>query len=121
MTHKGVHRSDWGVLHHEKGPGENCSTGEQKILLMGIVLSFLRDRLLSNETSLLMLFDECVSHFDFHHRMVLFDQIRLLHEQKENKGTFHPFLTGTDRALFDSLMGAASFYHVLPSSVQKTA
>lgn len=119
MTHIGVHRSDFGVIHPQKGLGENCSTGEQKILLMGVIFAFLKNRLEWDDKLIVMLFDECVSHFDFHHRVVLFEQIRLLHEAKTNKGSFHAFMTGTDKDLFSPLNGHAAFYHVAPSSIQK--
>ena len=68
---------------------------------------------------IVMLFDECVSHFDFHHRVVLFEQIRLLHDSKTNKGSFHALMTGTDKELFSPLDGHASFFHVAPSFIQK--
>jgi len=119
MTHIGVHRSDFTVIHPQKGPGETCSTGEQKILLMGVVFAFLKNRLEWDDKLIVMLFDECVSHFDFHHRVVLFDQIRLLHDSKTNKGSFHALMTGTDKELFSPLDGHASFYHVAPSFIQK--
>jgi DNA replication and repair protein RecF len=66
-----------------------------------------------------ILFDECVSHFDFHHRVVLFQQIRLLHEEKSYKGSLQAFMTGTDADLFAPLKGQAQFYHVSPSLLQK--
>lgn len=119
MTHIGVHRSDFGVIHPQKGAGETCSTGEQKILLMGVVFAFLKNRLEWDDKLIVMLFDECVSHFDFHHRVVLFEQIRLLHDSKTNKGSFHALMTGTDRELFSPLAEHASFFHVAPSFIQK--
>ncbi|MDP3371640.1 MAG: AAA family ATPase [Candidatus Paracaedibacteraceae bacterium] len=119
MTHIGVHRSDFGVIHPKKGAGDTCSTGEQKILLMGVVFAFLKNRLEWDDKLIVMLFDECVSHFDFHHRVVLFEQIRLLHDAKTNKGSFHAFMTGTDKDLFLPLNGHAAFYHVAPSLIQK--
>ncbi|MES2608381.1 MAG: AAA family ATPase [Pseudomonadota bacterium] len=119
MTHIGVHRSDFGVIHPQKGAGETCSTGEQKILLMGVVFAFLKNRLEWDDKLIVMLFDECVSHFDFHHRVVLFEQIRLLHDSKTNKGSFHALMTGTDKELFSPLDGHASFFHVAPSFIQK--
>jgi DNA replication and repair protein RecF len=119
MTHIGVHRSDFGVVHPQKGAGETCSTGEQKILLMGVVFAFLKNRLEWDDKLIVMLFDECVSHFDFHHRVVLFEQIRFLHNSKTNKGSFHAIMTGTDKELFAPLVGHAAFYHVAPSLIQK--
>jgi DNA replication and repair protein RecF len=118
MTHIGIHRSDFAVIHGQKGEGSLCSTGEQKILLMGLILSFLTDRLLWSDRLIVMLFDECVSHFDFRHRMVLFEQIRKLHA--DHKGSFHPFMTGTDKNLFAPFGTDASYYHVEPSCVSQT-
>ncbi len=119
MTHIGVHRSDFGVVHPEKGAGDTCSTGEQKILLMGLIFAFLKNRLEWDDKLIVMLFDECVSHFDFHHRVVLFEQIRMLYEAKTNKGYFQALMTGTDKALFEPLHGCSSFFHVAPSFIQK--
>ena len=56
MTHIGVHRSDFGVIHPQKGAGETCSTGEQKILLMGVVFAFLKNRLEWDDKLIVMLF-----------------------------------------------------------------
>ncbi len=119
MTHIGVHRSDFGVVHPQKGAGDTCSTGEQKILLMGVIFAFLKDRLTFDEKLIIMLFDECVSHFDFHHRVVLCEQILMLHDSKTNKGSFQAFMTGTEKDLFSPFNGHACFYNVAPSIIQK--
>lgn len=117
MTSVGVHRADFSLIHPVKGYGEFCSTGEQKILLMGLVLAYLIDRLSWDDKLVLILLDECVSHFDFSHRMLLFKQVLLLHEKNSHRGSLQAFLTGTDRELFSVLEGKATFHHVLPNVI----
>jgi DNA replication and repair protein RecF len=119
MTTVGVHRSDFGVNHPDKGPGDMCSTGEQKILLMGVMLAFLIARLKFDNKLILILLDECVSHFDFNHRVVLFEQILLLHDKDAYSGRLQAIMTGTDKELFQPLYGKAAFFHVMPSDIQK--
>lgn len=108
----GIHKADFTVIHPSKGLSFLCSTGEQKILLMGIVLSFLKGRLKFDRKLILILLDECVSHFDFAHRMVLFDELLLLHHSKEHPGTLQAFMTGTDKNLFTRFEGHATFHYV---------
>lgn len=112
MTHFGVHRSDFNVFHHEKGNADQCSTGEQKILLMGLVLSFLSFRMKTDERLILVLLDECLSHFDFRHRMVLFKQIEKFYQSERYLGSMHVFMTGTDRSAFEPLESFASFHEI---------
>lgn len=112
MTHFGVHRTDFNVFHHEKGDAHQCSTGEQKILLMGLVLSFLSFRMKTDERLILVLLDECLSHFDFRHRMVLFKQIEKFYQSDKYLGSMHAFMTGTDRAAFEPLESFASFHEI---------
>ncbi len=112
MTHFGVHRSDLNVLHHVKGNADQCSTGEQKILLMGLVLSFLSHRMKTDERLILVLLDECLSHFDFRHRMVLFKQIEKFYQSDQYLGSMHVFMTGTDRVAFEPLESFATYHEI---------
>ncbi len=112
MTHVGVHRSDFGVIHPHKGKGEDCSTGEQKILLMGLVLSFLHSRLQWDKKLVVILLDECVSHFDFSHRVVLFEQILKMQQDLRGENQLQVFMTGTDRSLFSALEERAQFFNI---------
>ncbi|TPL05271.1 MULTISPECIES: DNA replication/repair protein RecF [unclassified Mesorhizobium] len=112
-TLDGPHRSDLVVRHRPKSmPAELCSTGEQKALLVGIVLSHAR---LTGEMSGLtpiLLLDEIAAHLDAGRRAALFSILEELNCQA--------FMTGTDAALFSSLEGRAQFLTVDHGSVGVT-
>ncbi|WFP76279.1 DNA replication/repair protein RecF [Mesorhizobium sp. WSM4906] len=112
-TLDGPHRSDLVVRHRPKSmPAELCSTGEQKALLVGIVLSHAR---LTGEMSGLtpiLLLDEIAAHLDGGRRAALFSILEELNCQA--------FMTGTDAALFSSLAGRAQFLTVDHGSVGPT-
>ncbi|MDX8526126.1 DNA replication/repair protein RecF [Mesorhizobium sp. MSK_1335] len=112
-TLDGPHRSDLVVRHRPKSmPAELCSTGEQKALLVGIVLSHAR---LTGEMSGLtpiLLLDEIAAHLDAGRRAALFLILEDLNCQA--------FLTGTDVTLFSSLAGRAQFLTVDHGSVGVT-
>lgn len=112
-TLDGPHRSDLIVRHRPKSmPAELCSTGEQKALLVGIVLSHAR---LTGEMSGLtpiLLLDEIAAHLDAGRRAALFSILEELNCQA--------FMTGTDAALFSSLQGRAQFLTVDHGSVGPT-
>ncbi len=101
-TSFGPHRSDLFVRHPEKNqPAALCSTGEQKALLLSIVMG--AAHLLSIRTGAipLLLLDEVVAHLDKTYRSALFDAILKLRIQA--------WLTGTDVSLFEELEGHAQF------------
>ncbi|MBN9256848.1 MULTISPECIES: DNA replication/repair protein RecF [unclassified Mesorhizobium] len=104
-TLDGPHRSDLLVRHRPKDmPAELCSTGEQKALLVGIVLSHARlTGEMSGMTPVLLL-DEIAAHLDAGRRAALFAILEELNCQT--------FMTGTDTALFSSLAGRAQFLTV---------
>ncbi len=104
-TLDGPHRSDLLVRHRPKAmPAELCSTGEQKALLVGIVLSHARlTGEMSGMTPVLLL-DEIAAHLDAGRRAALFSILEELNCQA--------FMTGTDAALFSSLRGRAQFLTV---------
>ncbi len=102
---EGPHRTDFLVQHRPKSMAASlCSTGEQKALLIGLILAHAR---LTGELSGLapiLLLDEIAAHLDTGRRAALF---RIL----EDIGG-QTFMTGTDRALFDTLQGDAQFLNV---------
>ncbi|MFI0849273.1 DNA replication/repair protein RecF [Mesorhizobium sp. IMUNJ 23232] len=104
-TLEGPHRADLLVRHRPKDmAAEYCSTGEQKALLVGIVLSHAR---LAGEISgqvPLVLLDEIAAHLDQRRRAALFSIL-------EDIGC-QAFMTGTEAALFFSLAGKAQFLTV---------
>ena len=90
----GPQRTDLVVIHVEKDrPAAECSTGEQKALILNLVLA--QAARLSRAESApnpILLLDEVAAHLDAARRAALFDEIVALGLQA--------FLTGTDRALF---------------------
>ena len=104
-TLEGPHRSDLLVRHAEKDMAARlCSTGEQKALLIGIVLA--HAKLVGTIASMapIILLDEVAAHLDQFRRAALFDVLEALNCQA--------FMTGTDRDLFADLGDRAQFLHV---------
>ena len=101
----GVHKSDLLVSDRNKGIYANqCSTGEQKSLLIGLILTHLNlvaDR--SNRYPILLL-DEVVAHLDQLRRAALFEQII------ETKAQV--FMTGTEVDLFSGIKDFAEIFSV---------
>jgi DNA replication and repair protein RecF len=104
-TLSGPHRSDLVVRHRPKAmPADLCSTGEQKALLVGIVLSHARLTAEISGMTPILLLDEIAAHLDAGRRAALFSILEDLACQT--------FMTGTDAALFSSLKGRAQFLTV---------
>ncbi|MCU4651599.1 DNA replication/repair protein RecF [Roseibacterium sp. SDUM158016] len=92
----GPHRADLGAVYVDKGvPARQCSTGEQKALLISLVLA--NARALKSETGAapLVLLDEVAAHLDAGRRAALFDEICALEAQA--------WMTGTGPELFAEL------------------
>ncbi|MFA7263820.1 MAG: DNA replication/repair protein RecF [Caulobacter sp.] len=97
----GPHRGDLTVIHAEKDrPAAECSTGEQKALILNLVLAQAA-RLSAAESAPapVLLLDEVAAHLDPLRRAALADEIAALGLQA--------FLTGTDEQLFDPFKGQA--------------
>lgn len=97
----GPHRVDFTVVHRDKNrPAAEGSTGEQKALLLNIILA--QGARLAKDTSLarpILLLDEVAAHLDPVRRHALFDETHALGLQT--------FFTGTDLSLFDGLRNRA--------------
>ncbi len=92
----GPHRSDLKVRHLAKDmPAELCSTGEQKALLIAVVLANARLQTAERGRAPLLLLDEVAAHLDEDRREALFEEILSTGAQA--------WLTGTDPALFAPL------------------
>jgi len=109
----GPHRSDLAVTHAGKGvAAETASTGEQKALLISIVLAHARlQRELRGEPPVLLL-DEVAAHLDAFRREALFAALAAL------DGQF--WLTGTEAALFAPLRHDARFLSVADGALSDT-
>ena len=101
----GPHRSDVTALHRDKGvAAELCSTGEQKALLIAILMAHARLLTLERGAAPLLLLDEVAAHLDATRRAALYEEILSLGAQA--------WLTGTDAADFAGLEGRAQFFAI---------
>ncbi|MBV9990480.1 MAG: DNA replication/repair protein RecF [Alphaproteobacteria bacterium] len=108
-TTVGPHLVDLAVRHTAKrADARECSTGEQKALLISIVLADARElaRARGGLCPLLLL-DEIAAHLDVVRRAALFDEIADLGTQA--------WMTGTDIAMFAPLKGRAQLFEVADS------
>ncbi|NUQ19277.1 MAG: DNA replication/repair protein RecF [Sphingomonas sp.] len=105
---EGPHRQDLAVAHRAKQmPAASSSTGEQKALLLGLVLAhaeLVTDR--RGEPPILLL-DEVAAHLDPKRRAALFARL-------EARGQV--WMTATEESLFDGI-GEASRFHIAPGAV----
>ncbi len=109
-TAVGAHRCDVAVLEHATGlPASLASTGQQKSLLVGIVLAHASLIEADRGEPPLMLLDEPAVHLDARRREALL--ARLLAKPAQ------VLMTGTDRAAFAPLAGDARFWRVDDGSV----
>jgi DNA replication and repair protein RecF len=105
-TLRGPHRTDLEVTHGPKQiEAGACSTGEQKAMLISIILAHAgaMKNTLGGRLPILLL-DEVVAHLDAERRTGLFRELRDLGAQS--------WLTGTDRALFRGMDQHTTFYAV---------
>ncbi|MDR0633327.1 MAG: DNA replication/repair protein RecF [Holosporales bacterium] len=106
ITTFGCHRSDWEVSHLCKNRvARECSTGEQKILLVSVILSFVNQQLKKNDTLIILLLDDVIARLDASHRAVLFDQASEF-RRGASSGLVQVFFTGTDAELFGPVADA---------------
>ncbi len=112
-TLNGPHRSDLIVFHSEKDmEARACSTGEQKALLIGLVLAQARmvQSAFYGQMPVLLL-DEIAAHLDQDRRKGLFDEL--------TRSQAQCWLTGTDRMQFEALNGKAQFLTVTDGKIQQ--
>ena len=111
----GPHRVDLAVRFTASGragemPAAACSTGEQKALLIALVLAAARLQTVERGAAPMLLLDEVAAHLDPHRRAALFHEIEELGAQA--------WMTGTDAGLFDALLGRACFVAVANGALQ---
>ncbi|TGX52594.1 DNA replication/repair protein RecF [Sphingomonas gei] len=109
-TLTGPHRADLLVTHLGKQqPAHLCSTGEQKALLLGLVLAhaeLVADRI---GRPPILLLDEVAAHLDPGRRAALFERLA---------GNGQVWMTGTEPELFDTVPGAATRYRVTNGTIE---
>ena len=104
----GPHRQDLAVLHRAKQmPAAQSSTGEQKALLLGIVLAHAELVAERRGEPPILLLDEVAAHLDPKRRAALFARL---------EGRGQVWMTATEAALFDGI-GDASRFHVQPGQI----
>ena len=101
----GVNRTDFKVFFQKKGmPAELCSTGEQKALLVSIILAQTKCQILYKGFAPILLLDEVATHLDNQKRDALLDKIRDLHLQA--------WITSTEPQNFAILHKDAQFFRL---------
>lgn len=101
----GPHRSDLRVRHRPTNrPAERCSTGEQKALMIAMVLAVAQLQAREQAGAPVLLLDEVAAHLDAARRDALFGRILELGAQA--------WLTGTDRAAFAGLEARAQMFRL---------
>jgi DNA replication and repair protein RecF len=104
-TRIGAHRGDLAVNHREKSiPAALTSTGEQKAILVAIVLAAARLAMAERGRTPILLLDEVAAHLDGTRRQALYQEIAALGAQA--------WMTGTDRSLFDGLGAGAQHFTI---------
>lgn len=105
---EGPHRQDLAVTYRAKGQlASRSSTGEQKALLLGLVLAHAALVAERRGQPPILLLDEVSAHLDPRRRTALFQRL---------EGRGQVWMTATESALFDGI-GQASRYHVEPGEI----
>jgi DNA replication and repair protein RecF len=110
-TLDGPHLTDLSVFFAAKGiPAADASTGEQKALLIGLVLA--HAALITGMTGFapVLLLDEVVAHLDPSRRRSLYDALEALGAQV--------FMTGADPATFADVAARAAVFAVIPGRAE---
>jgi DNA replication and repair protein RecF len=113
-TLDGPHLTDLQVIYAPKNmPARDASTGEQKALLIGLVLA--HANLVAEMTGItpLLLLDEVIAHLDPDRRIALFDELAKLGAQV--------WMTGADPAAFADVGAAAEIFKVDSGRIARRA
>lgn len=108
----GPHKGDLLVDYALKDmPADQCSTGEQKALLIGIILAHARLMRSERGAPPILLLDEVAAHLDENRRAALFDLLAGLGGQV--------WMTGTDESLFSAALKRGQFWFVERGRISK--
>jgi DNA replication and repair protein RecF len=109
-TLSGPHRDELDVIMAGKGaPAASCSTGEQKAMLIAIMLA--HAGLAAGDRPSLLLLDEVAAHLDPVRRAALFERLRQSGAQV--------WLTGTELAPFEEISGKAATWRVSGGTLER--
>ncbi|WP_151719071.1 DNA replication/repair protein RecF [Gemmobacter serpentinus] len=101
----GPHRADLAAEFVAKGvAADQCSTGEQKALLISLILANARALAADMGRAPILLLDEVAAHLDAGRRAALYDELCALGAQA--------IMTGTEPGLFDSLGARGQTFEV---------
>lgn len=108
----GVNRTDFKVYFKKKNmPAELCSTGEQKALLVSIILAQTKCQILDKGFAPILLLDEVTTHLDDKKRDALLLKIASLHLQA--------WITSTESQNFAAIQNISQFLEVRDNKVFK--
>lgn len=111
-THVGAHKTDFKVVFQEKQcPAELCSTGEQKAMLISIIMAACRLQITREEGAPVLLLDEVVAHLDPQRRTHLFQEILNLGVQA--------WMTGTDSRLFYEIYDQIQHFEIVEGCIKR--
>ena len=106
----GPHRAELAVTLASKGvAAAHSSTGEQKAMLIAIVLA--HGSLAAKDRAGVLLLDEVAAHLDPDRRAALFERIEANGEQV--------WMTGTERAPFDAILARAAVWDVSGGTLRR--
>jgi len=109
----GPQRSDLEIIFAEKDmPAALSSTGEQKALLIGLILAHAELVAEMSGMTPILLLDEVAAHLDAARRAALFSRLAELGGQT--------FVTGTDPSLFEAAGGTAAMFRVAAGRVERS-
>lgn len=108
----GPHKSDLDVSYAAKNmQAAQCSTGEQKALLTGLILAHAQLIAAERGEPPILLLDEVAAHLDEGRRAALYEILESLRAQV--------WLTGTDQGLFEAVRDRAAFFTVSGSAIER--
>ncbi|AEI38412.1 MAG: DNA replication/repair protein RecF [Zymomonas mobilis subsp. pomaceae] len=106
----GPHRAEMIVTHHAKNmPASQTSTGEQKALLIGLILAQTALVTEKNGQPPILLLDEVAAHLDPSRREILFDRLRDIGGQV--------WMSGTESSLFEKAGNTAHYFHLTGQNI----
>lgn len=108
----GINRTDFKVYYKKKNmPAEMCSTGEQKSLLISIILAQTKSQTLHQAFAPVLLLDEIAAHLDEEKKDALLNKILNLNLQA--------FITSVNKDLFSCLKNNADFFEVKNNNLEQ--